>query len=147
MLTSEGEAVYYVTKTITVNAIDIYTQKYNEVKLKNFSWELANGTTRIDSYFDNNMVSLGYSFKDTGFKHSSRVRGSFGNEQYEYIEESNYNEDFTSINNYKRIESMYNLEISGIRNCIWTDFPNFYLLASNLKVTDYNIRAYNYLYS
>ena len=39
---------------------------------------------------------------------------------------------------------MYNLEISGIRNCIWTDFPNFYLLASNLKVTDYNIRAYNY---
>jgi len=146
VLNIHGEDIYSVTKTVSIGALSLYTQTYNQVKLKTFTWDLANGTTRVDSYFDNELTSLGYSFKDTGFKHSSRVRGSFSNEQLELVSENNYNSEFKSINNFKRIESTYDLEISGIRDCIWMDFPEFYLLASNLKVTDYNKKAYSYRY-
>ena len=150
VLLTYGEDVYYVTKEVSVpisgGSFVLYTQQYNTVKLKEFTWDNANGTIRLDSYFNNILESQGVNFKDTAFKNSIRVIGSFSNEQYEYVEESQYNTEFKNINNYKRIESKYTLEVSGLRSCIWNDFPGFYLLADNLKVTDYNKRAYNYEY-
>lgn len=150
VLLTYGEDTYYVTKEISVpysgGSFVLYSQQYNTVKLKEFSWDNANGTVRIDSHFNNILETQNVNFKDTGFKNSIRVVGSFSNEQYEYVEESQYNTDFKNINNYKRIESKYTLEISGVRSCIWDDFPEFYLLADNLKLTDYNKRSYSYEY-
>lgn len=146
VLTSQGEAVYKVSKTITANSIDLYEQFYNSVKLKEFSWTLANGTVRIDLDFNNYLQSVDTDFTNTGFKTSVRVLGHFGNEQYEIINENNYNSELTSVHNYKRIESTYTLEVAGIRACIWGDFPKLYLLADTIKVNDYNQRNYDYKY-
>lgn len=146
IILSLGTGEYQVKKEIRVNGILLYTFNYPKLKLMEFSYEFADGTTRILSEFNNKFEGKLWTFKDTEFKHSMRVKGSFSNEQYEVVNENNINTNFNIVSNYRRIESTHTLEISGIRDCIWQDIPNLMLLADEIKITDYNQRNYTYKY-
>ena len=144
VLLAYGDGNYQVKKTISGNSIDLYTIEFTEVELKEFSFDFADGTVRIDSKFNNYLEYFQTNFKDTNVRTSIRIKGGFGNEENNWISENSLNSEYNIINNYKQLEIFNSLFVNGIRNCVWSGIKHFNLMSDSIKITDYNKRNFSY---
>lgn len=145
VLTTLGSAAYKVVKRYSVSGVNT-EQEYLVYTLKEYSQGLSNGTIRIDTVTNGFMEETKANFRGTDFKTSLRVKGFFGNRDFENeidnLVDKNYVKNQVSV----KQTNEYKCQIGSVPSCITDEVIDFILFANSIKITDYNLNNHSYDY-
>jgi hypothetical protein len=117
--------------------------------LRPFSVGLADKTTRIDCKMDGTLDETDVNFKNSGYESSLRLVGWFGDAKDELTQDNliygqkngkSYFEGQITASN----DPVYIYQADLLYECIARELREFYYLANELFISDYNIKNYSY---
>jgi len=146
-----GEDTFTLRKVVTIAGIAINVDTPFSYKLENWTINKANGTTRIDCKQDGKLEAVDIDFKDSGFEHSLRLSGYFGNPQDKWVQE---NLIFSQKKGLKMFEGQitmsnnkeYVYQANNIPECMARELRDFILFSNELFISDYNKNNHSYRY-
>ena len=114
--------------------------------LRTYSRLNADHTARIDCQMDGFMEKDGVNFKNSGFTHSLRFPGFFGNREPKLEEDNIIAFDLTRRQVSMKAQNEYKLQTNLVPDCITEEVLDFFLLATDLWANDYNLNNHSYNY-
>jgi hypothetical protein len=144
VLLALGPQVYQIRSEQSVGglSIDILSNSYT---LRPFNFSNANYTVRWDIEMSGYIKRLNVDFGTGVMKHSMRFRGFFGNNDPEWeFRESIHKDRNRNHDNYISINSKWVLQGIGIPVCISKELVNFFTLATDHFLSDYNANNHDY---
>lgn len=140
-----GEGSYKVIKRQNIAGIDVETSSF-VFTLKQYSTGIANGTTRMDIVMDGFLEKNKIKFIGTGWKHSIRVKGFFGNREPQLEQDNLIDRNYRKNQISTHQTNEYKFQTGLIPDCVTDEIFDFFLLSDNIKITDYNLNNHSYNY-
>jgi len=140
-----GEGSYKIIKRQTIAGIEIENSSI-VFSLSQYSTALANGTVRMDLVMDGFLEKNKVVFKNTGWKHSIRVPGFFGNREPQLEQDNLIDRNYRKNQISTKQSNEYKFQTNLVPDCITNEIFDFFLLSDNLKITDYNLNNHSYNY-
>lgn len=139
-----GEGVYEVFRETQILGITTEIKVFN-TELRQFTYSLANKTTRLDIEMSGYKLDTVY-FGDFVFKDSLRLLSFFGKKQTSIEEEriiyTNYNEEQVTSQGIRT----YNYFTIPIDECYTEKILDFFVFANVISANDYNSLNHSYNY-
>jgi len=121
---------------ITGNAFTIDSQQF---KLEPFREAQANGTIKIESVQNGNIIGSEFDYTDLNWQQSIRIKGKFGNKQRNLEIDKYQDEVFKDRQIQDQVVIEYDLETFLLPTNIDNSLTEDRLLANSFTITDYNI--------
>lgn len=134
---SGGGRYEVITDTVIVGVSQTITSQ--TFQLVPFDTELADGTIRIETIQDGNIIRSQFDYTGLEWPQSFRTNGFFGDLQREFETDQYENQNRKRKQIQDRIIHNYDLRIDFIPSLISKQIMDDQLLANVIKVTDYNI--------
>lgn len=145
VLTELGRGSYKIIKRQVIANVSVTVESI-VFNLEHYGDSLANYTTRIDivqnGYFKRDNID----FTGTNWKHSLRIRGFFGNREFQLEEDILVNRNFERKQISISQTNEYKFQTNLIPYCITNEIVDFFLFANDIYITDYNLNNHSYFY-
>lgn len=145
VLEALGTGAYKVITRISVTGIQ-YEKESLVFNLNHYSDRLADKTVRIDVIQNGLLRKPNIDFTGLFWKDSVRVKGFFGNR------EAQFEEDILVTRNFDRTQismsqtNEYKFQTLLIPDCVTDQIVDFFVMANDIFVSDYNLNNHSYKY-
>jgi len=148
VLAAHGEGIYRIRINSTTfgPADNSYSEWFD---LKTFSQAKAEGTIRIKSIHNGELLRTRLNYKGLDWTNTLRVRGYFGNAEEEVqITNDIYQKLGNSRMTVKQRKSVkidiYSMEVYPCSKCVADDILNYHFFADKVFLSDFNASNYDY---
>ena len=140
-----GPGAYKVIKKQVIAGISVDTESL-VFNLRQYSDRTADHTVRMDIVQNGFLRRDNVDFTDTNWKHSIRVRGFFGNREFQMEEDILVNRSFERKQISMSQTNEYRFQTNLIPSCVTNEIIDFFLFANDIFFTDYNLNNHDYSY-
>lgn len=138
---AHGFGVYQFKAQQTILG-DASTFESRVFRLMPYADDLADGTVKIESYQNGNIIGSPFDYTDLNWYSSYRVAGRFGGKS-PVIEVDNYvKSDFTKAQIQDRIRTEYTLQTRLLPSVVANAVAYDQVLANSILITDYNVLSH-----
>ena len=145
VLEALGSGSYKIIKKQVIAGVSVNTESI-VFNLEQYSDRLADHTVRIDIIQNGFLRRDNVDFTDTKWKHSIRIRGFFGNREFQLEEDILVNRQFERKQISMAQTNEYRFQTNLIPSCVTNEIIDFFLFANDIYFTDYNLNNHDYSY-
>lgn len=107
-------------------------------KVRPYSFDLAKGSVKIETYQDGTFVGTGFTYRNMNWYQSIRLQGCFWNKQPKLNSEEYLDSDRQRKPHWQIIVNTYDLELPAIPSSISNILLYDNILANRILISDYN---------